>query len=59
MISDPNILLSFINTKLRDAYDSLALLCEDLDYDEEEVIKVLEKINYFYDDRVNQFIYKS
>lgn len=59
MISDPNILLSFINTKLRDAYDSLVLLCEDLDYDEEEVRKVLENINYFYDDRVNQFIYKS
>lgn len=59
MISDPNILLSFINTKLRDVYDSLALLCEDLDYDEEEVIKVLEKINYFYDGRLNQFIYKS
>ena len=28
---DPNILLSYINTKLRDQYPSLEALCEDLD----------------------------
>ena len=34
---DPYILLSFVNMKLRDAYPSLAALCEDLDADEEEL----------------------
>ena len=33
MIENPQILLSVINTKLRDNYDSLSALCEDLDYD--------------------------
>ena len=28
---DPNILLSYINTKLRDQYPSLDALCDDLD----------------------------
>ena len=28
---DPNILLSLVNTKLRDSYSSLELLCDDMD----------------------------
>ena len=28
---DPMILLSYLNTKLRDDYDSLAALCEDME----------------------------
>ena len=30
---DPMILLSYVNTKLRDEYDSLQDLCEDLELD--------------------------
>ena len=32
--NDPVILLSFLNTKLRDHYSSLSALCDDLEQDE-------------------------
>lgn len=32
--NDPVILLSFLNTKLRDYYHSLRELCDDLELDE-------------------------
>ncbi|WP_347493503.1 DUF4250 domain-containing protein [Ruminococcus sp. HUN007] len=37
--NDPAILLSVINTKLRDQYSSLAALCDDLDVSEDEIKK--------------------
>ena len=55
MISDPNILLSVINTKLRDFHDSLDSLCDDLDYDKDEVINKLNSIGYIYNAEKNQF----
>ena len=55
---DANILLSLINTKLRDFYDSLDSLCDDLGYDIEEINKSLNNIGYYYDDNINQFILK-
>lgn len=58
MIKDPNILLSVINTKLRDFYDSLDLLCDDLDYNKDEIEEILNKIDYYYDLNKNQFIKK-
>ncbi|MBO4920349.1 MAG: DUF4250 domain-containing protein, partial [Lachnospiraceae bacterium] len=36
--SDPNILLSLINTKLRDDFASLDDLCNSLDVDKEELL---------------------
>ena len=53
--SNPHILLSFINTNLRDQYTSLDALASDLDIDKEEIIKILETIDYFYDENNNQF----
>ena len=41
MIKDPNMLLSLINTKLRDFYRNLDDLCDDLDYDKDEIINIL------------------
>ena len=55
MIKDPNILLSMINTKLRDFYSSLEDLCEDLDYDIEEINEILNSIGYYYNSDKNQF----
>ena len=55
MIKDPNILLSMINTKLRDFYSSLEDLCEDLDYDIEEINDILNPIGYYYNSDKNQF----
>lgn len=53
--NDPVMLLSFINMKLRDQYETLDLLCEDLDINKDEILEKLEKINYFYDETQNQF----
>ena len=55
MPSNPYILLSFINTKLRDEYSSLDDLCEDLDLDIDIVNKSLNSIGYDYNKELNQF----
>ena len=53
---DPIILLSYVNTKLRDEYDSLNALCDGLDVDKEELVRKLEGVNYVYSPERNQFI---
>lgn len=53
---DPMILLSYVNTKLRDEYAGLDELCDDLDADKEELIRKLEGIHYAYSPERNQFI---
>ena len=52
---DSVVLLSYINTKLRDFYPNLDALCDDLDVDKNEIIEKLEKINYVYNEEKNQF----
>lgn len=52
---DPVILLSVINTKLRDQYGSLEELCEDMQVEKEELIRILGGINYTYDEENRQF----
>ena len=54
--SDPVILLSFINTKLRDEYDDLDALCEGLGCASEDILKPLNALGYRYDAEHNQFI---
>lgn len=54
--SDPIMLLSFLNMKLRDFYPSLTALCEDLDVDEAEIIEKMRAINYEYDNAENRFL---
>lgn len=56
MPRDPVMLLSFVNLKLRDFYGSLEALCEDLDLEEEELVKKLQSIDYHYDKEKNQFV---
>ena len=53
---DPVILLSFINTKLRDCYKNFDSLCEDLNLCGQEVKEKLGGIDYYYDEKLNQFI---
>ena len=52
---DPYMLLSVINTKLRDEYSSLDMLCDDMDIDKENVIDKLSSVDYKYDEGINQF----
>lgn len=54
--SDPNILLSYINTKLRDDYRSLFDLCEDLDVNQTELELKLKTIDYTYNIDTNKFV---
>ncbi len=56
--NDEFVLLSVINTKLRDFYDSLESLCDDLDEDIDNIKFKLDKIGYIYDENLNQFIKK-
>lgn len=54
--SDPVMLLSFVNLKLRDFYGSLDALCEDLDVSRDEIEAKLQSIDYHYDSRQNKFV---
>lgn len=54
-IKEPNILLSVVNTKLRDEYDSLDALADDLDWSIEEINMILKKLGYVYNKGKNQF----
>ena len=53
---DPVLLLSVVNTKLRDFYPSLDLLCEDCKIEKEVLTAKLKRIDYEYDKTTNQFI---
>ncbi|MBQ1350300.1 MAG: DUF4250 domain-containing protein [Ruminococcus sp.] len=54
--NDPMILLSYINTKLRDYYSTLDLLCDDLNVNREELEQKLSAVDYRYDSKLNRFI---
>ena len=53
---DPVMLLSVVNTKLRDYYSTLDVLCDDMQVDKQELIGKLEMIDYTYDAGSNQFV---
>ena len=53
---DPMILLSYVNTQLRDYYDSLEALCTCRGMNREELQKKMASIDYYYDEQQNQFI---
>ncbi len=53
---DPILLLSVVNTKLRDEYKNLDALCEDLSVKKENLTETLKAIDYLYDAAQNQFI---
>lgn len=53
---DPMILLSYINTKLRDDYPSLEILLSELSLSEEDLCSTLNSIGYSYDPSANRFI---
>ena len=53
---DPVMLLSHVNTQLRDFYKSLDELCQDKDLDKEELVEKMASIDYQYDPSANQFL---
>ena len=54
--NDSLMLLSVINTKLRDFYKNLDQLCEDLNADKDEIISKLSDIGYEYSEELNRFV---
>ena len=52
---DPVILLSYINTQLRDFYPSLDELCSSLNADKQTLCSTLAQIDYYYE-ASNQFV---
>ena len=53
---DTMLLLSVINTKLRDYYKNLDTLCEDMNVNKADILHKLESIGYEYDELKNQFV---
>ncbi|MFR2880764.1 MAG: DUF4250 domain-containing protein [Lachnospiraceae bacterium] len=54
--NDPVMLLSYVNTQLRDYYSSLDALCEDKDIGKEELVEKMKSIEYVYEVDRNQFV---
>ena len=55
---DPFMLLSYVNTQLRDNYATLQDLTASLGITEEEILQPLTKAGYHYDDSLNRFVQK-
>ncbi|MBR5424368.1 MAG: DUF4250 domain-containing protein [Clostridia bacterium] len=54
--NDPLLLMSVVNTKLRDYYADLDALCDDLSVDRAALEEKLATIGYIYDKQRNQFV---
>lgn len=54
--NDPMILLSYVNTQLRDFYPSIDELCKSIDIDKEQLVSKISSIGYEYDSDLNKFI---
>ncbi len=53
---DPVMMLSVVNTKLRDVYHTLDDLCLDMGVEKEEIVRKLKGIGYEYDGERRQFV---
>ena len=52
---DAFMLLSVVNTKLRDCYPSLDALCNDLGESKEDIVSKLKAAGFEYDRELNRF----
>ncbi len=52
---DPYILLSYVNTRLRDLYPTLEAFCQAEGVDREELVAILGGALFRYDPSLNQF----
>ncbi|MDE5843492.1 MAG: DUF4250 domain-containing protein [Muribaculaceae bacterium] len=54
--SDPNMLYSVINMKLRDEFPNLDSLCQGLDINKADLCQQLSDAGFHYDPTTNRFI---
>lgn len=54
--NDPVMLLSYLNTQLRDQDASFSELCVRLDLNADAILQKLAMIDYHYDEERNQFL---
>lgn len=54
--NDPAMLVSVLNTRLRDFYPSLDALCEDTQADKDTLTEKCRMIGYEYNAERNQFV---
>ena len=54
--NDPLILLSYINTQLRDNFSSLDELCQSLGVEKADIEAKLYTIDYSYNPALNKFV---
>lgn len=55
MPNDPFMLMSWVNMKLRDRYESLEELCDDLGVNREALEAVLNEAGFEYMPEINQY----
>jgi hypothetical protein len=53
--NNPDMLVSFVNMKLRDGYNSLEDLCDDLDLNIDELCQNLHNAGYEYSREYKRF----
>ena len=53
---EPMMLLSYVNTQLRDFYKSLDEFCDSQGVVKEELENKLKTIDYEYDEKLNKFV---
>ncbi len=53
--NDPVILMSYLNTQLRDCYPSLEELCRSMNLDQEQLLEKLAAAGFTYHASTNQF----
>lgn len=53
---DPVMLLSYVNTQLRDFYSDLDDMCKSMNVDRKDIIERLKVIDYLYDESLNKFV---
>ena len=53
---DPAMLLSYVNTQLRDFYPSMEEFCKAMDVEKTEIDEKLARIDYEYDPVSNRYV---
>lgn len=53
--ADPVMLMSVINMKLRDTYDSLEQLCKEMEIDKDELVRKLAEAGFEYSSENKRF----